>query len=88
LCTQKGDEIMAGHKVYRCIVEAVKRVKLKEPFTKDDFRKACPNFAERTYNNFLGKHSVGNLEGNSELFEEVSPKKFKLVRPIKYGLDS
>lgn len=78
---------MAGHKVYSCIVESVKRGKLKEPFTRDDFRKACPNFSEGTYNAFLDKHRVGNPGGNSELFEKVSPGKFKLVRPLKYGLD-
>lgn len=78
---------MAGHKVYSCIVRAVRSGKLKEPFTKDDFRMACPNFGEGTYNAFLDKHRVGNPGGNSELFERVSPGKFKLVRPFKYGID-
>ncbi|MEA2033219.1 MAG: hypothetical protein U9N41_06515 [Euryarchaeota archaeon] len=78
---------MAGHKIYRCIVEEVKSGTLKEPFTKDDFRTACPKFGEGTYNAFLDKHRVGNPGGNSELFERVSPGKFKLVRPFKYGFD-
>ena len=77
---------MAGHKVYSCIVRAVKSGKLKEPFTKDDFRNACPNFGEGTYHAFLAKHRVGNPGGNSELFEWVFLGKFKLVRPFKYGL--
>lgn len=78
---------MAGYKVYRCIVEAVKRGKLKEPFTRDAFRKACPNFGEGTYRAFLDKHRVGNPGKNSELFEKVPSGEFILVRPLKYGLD-
>lgn len=35
-----------AHKVYSCIVKAVKSGILREPFTKDDFRNACPNFGE------------------------------------------
>jgi len=76
---------MAGHEVYSCIVRAVKSGKLKEPFTKEDFRHACPNFGEGTYEAFLYKHRAGNPGGNSELFERVS--QFNLVRPFKYGLD-
>ena len=75
-----------GHKVYSCIVKAIKNGKLKEPFTKVDFRSVCPNFGVGTYNAFLDKHRVGNPGGQSELFEKVSPGKFKLVRPFKYGL--
>ena len=75
------------HRIYRSIVNAVKTRRLKEPFTRDDFRKSCPGFGEGTYNAFLYKHRKGNLGGNSELFELVSPGKFKLIRPIKYGLD-
>lgn len=78
---------MAGHKVYRCIVEAVKSGILEEPFTKYDFRNACPNLGEGTYNAFLDKHRVGNPGGNSELFEKIAPGRFKLVRPAKYGFD-
>jgi hypothetical protein len=79
---------MAEHKVYRCIVEAVRGGKLEEPFTRDDFRKGCPNFGEGTYNAFLDKHSLRNPGGESELFERVAPGRFRLLRPIKYGLDS
>lgn len=79
---------MAGYKVYGCIVKAVKSDKLREPFTKIDFAKTCPNFGEGTYVAFLDKHRVGNPGGNSELFEKVAPGKFKLVRPFKYGFDS
>jgi len=38
------------------------------------------------YNAFLDKHAVGNPGGNSELFIRVTPGKFKLLRPIKYGV--
>lgn len=78
---------MAAHRVYACIVRAVSIGKLKEPFARDDFRKACPGFGEGTYRAFLHKHRVGNPGGNSELFERVSPGRFKLVRPYEYGLD-
>ncbi len=77
---------MAGHKVYNSIVEAIRTGKLKEPFTSDDFRKACRGFAEGTYKVFLNKHRVGNPGGNSELFLRVVSGKFKLQRPFKYGL--
>ena len=78
---------MPSHKIYSSIVEAVQNGKLEESFTKDDFRKACPDFTEGTYNVFLKKHRVGNPGGNTELFKEVSPGKFELVKPFKYGLD-
>ena len=78
---------MREHEVYRAIVKAVKEGRLKEPFTKEDFRRACLGFAEGTYNAFLWKHRVGNLGGNTELFELVKPGKFRLVRPFKYGLE-
>jgi hypothetical protein len=78
--------IMAGHKVYRSIIEVVRANKLREPFTVTDFRRACPGLGEGTYQAFLNKHRVGNPGGNSELFIRVSPGKFKLLRPFKYGL--
>lgn len=78
---------MSSHKIYLSIVDAVKNGKLEEPFNKDDFRTACPDFAEGTYNVFLKKHRVGNPGGNTELFKELSPGKFELVKPLKYGLD-
>ncbi len=78
---------MSGHKVYRSIIEAIKQGKLSEPFTNDDFRNARLGLCEGTYNAFLHKHRVDNPGGNSELFTKVGPSQFKLVRPIKYGLN-
>ena len=43
-------------------------------------------FAAVIFNNFIPRARVGNKEGESELLRKVSPGKFKLVRPIKYGL--
>ena len=74
------------HRVYRAIVEAWKRKRLREPFTKDDFREACPGFGDGTYNAFLHKHRRGNPAGTSELFELVAPGRFRLLRPLRYGL--
>ena len=72
--------------MYKSIVEAVKSGRLDEPFTRDDFRRACPGFGEGTYTAFLSKHRVGNQGGNSELFVKVSLGLFKLSRPLKYDL--
>jgi len=77
---------MAKHRVYRAIAEAVKDGKLKEPFSKEDFRSACPDFGEGTYTAFLYKHREGNPGGVSELFEQVYKGHFRLLRPLKYGL--
>jgi hypothetical protein len=74
------------HEVYSAIIKAVKIGSLQEPFSKKDFKRACPDFGEGTYNAFLWKHQLGNSESQSELFIKVAPGKFKLVRPIKYGL--
>jgi hypothetical protein len=77
---------MPKHEVYKCIVRAVKSGELKEPFSTGDFQKACPGFGIGTYRAFLYKHSVGNSK-TTELFAKVSPGKFKLVRPLRYGID-
>jgi hypothetical protein len=77
---------MGRHEVYACIIKAVKAGSLTEPFSKEDFRNACPGFGEGTYNAFLWKHTVGNPKKRAELFIKVLPGKFKLVRPFKYGL--
>ena len=77
---------MANHMVYSAIVEAVKKEKLKEPFTQDDFRRACPGLGEGTYQAFLYKHRKGNPGGQSELFDHVEPGKFRLLHPYRYGL--
>jgi len=78
---------MANHAVYRAIVSAVTDGTLSEPFTKGEFRTACPGFGGGTYNAFLDKHSLGNPGRATELFDRVAPNSFKLLRPLKYGLD-
>lgn len=77
---------MAGHQVYPAVVSAVRSGALVEPFGPQDFRRACPGFGEGTYNAFLHKHRLGNPGGASELFELVSPGKFKRLRAIRYYL--
>jgi len=66
--------------VYARIVDAVRNGRLQEPFTKKDFKRACPGLGKGTYNAFLWKHRVGNPGKKTELFIKVSPGKFKLVR--------
>jgi hypothetical protein len=77
---------MTRHRVYAAIVSAVRSGTLVEPFTQANFRRACPGFGNGTYQAFLYKHRLGNPGGNSELFELVSPGRFKLLWPIRYGL--
>ena len=77
---------MSQHKVYASIVSAVREGRLREPFTPADFRRACPGLGGGTYQAFLHKHRLGNPSGTSELFELVGPGKFRLLRPIRYGL--
>jgi hypothetical protein len=74
-----------AHRVYREIVLAIQSGRLIEPFSKVDFRRACPGFGEGTYNAFLYKHRKGNPGNESELFEKVAPDKFVCIRPFKYG---
>lgn len=73
------------HRVYSSIVRAVLTGKLKEPFTVEDFKKACPSFAEATYRSFLHNHTKNNPGGNSEVFERVTLGKFVCMRLLKYG---
>jgi hypothetical protein len=65
--------------VYKSITEAIRRRKLKEPFTSYDFKEACPGWADGTYNAFLWKHRLGNPGGYAEYFQKISPGKFKLI---------
>ena len=75
-----------AHMVYSSIVKAVRSGQLTEPFTKDDFRNACPGLAMGTYAAFLDKHRKGNPGHNSELFERQTPGRFTCIRPFRYGL--
>ncbi len=77
---------MGNHIVYRTIVRSVKNGKLKEPFSANDVMKACPKLKPSTCMTILNKHRKSNPSKTSELFVRVSPGKFKLIRPIKYGL--
>jgi hypothetical protein len=77
---------MASHEVYEAIVSAVRSGQLEEPFSQMGFRRACPGFREGTYKAFLYKHRLGNRGGDTELFELVQPGRFRLLRPIRYGL--
>jgi hypothetical protein len=75
-----------AHEVYRAIVGAIRTEVLREPFSKENFRAACPGFGDGTYNAFLDEHRRGNQGGNPELFERVSPGQFKCLRPFRYGI--
>lgn len=75
-----------AHRVYSAIVSAVRNRTLPEPFSRAEFRHACPGLGAGTYQAFLDKHRVENSGDATELFRRVSPGKFVCVRPFKYGL--
>lgn len=75
-----------AHRVYGAIVAAVRSGRLTEPFSKADFKSACPGFGAGTYQAFLDKHRAGNPGRNSELFARVKPGYFSCIRPFRYGL--
>ena len=68
-----------GDKFMRCVRAAVDSEKLKEPFSASDVKKACPDFADHTYSNFLPKHRKGNPGGYTEYFERVAPGLYILI---------
>jgi len=74
------------HRVYETIVKKVKSGRLKEPFSSDDLKRTCPEIKETTCRSFLSQHRRGNPRRNNELFQKVNPGRFKLIRPLKYGL--
>lgn len=75
-----------AHMVYEAIVKAVKSGRLREPFSKEDFRATCPSLGAGTYQAFLWKHRRGNNGQTSELFDLVSPGRFECLRPFLYNL--
>ena len=75
-----------AHLVYETVVAAVRAGRLREPFSKDDFRAACAGLGNGTYNAFLWKHRQDNPGQTSELFALASPGRFKCLRPFRYGL--
>ena len=72
------------HKVYIAIVKAIEGGRLKEPFSNNDFRNACPEFKGGYKMHFYGNTEKGITKGVSELFELLGPNMFRLIRPIKY----
>ncbi len=59
------------------IFEAVNSRRLAEPFGPSDVQRACPGWADKTYQVFLPKHAVGNGR-TTELFIRVAAGKYKL----------
>jgi hypothetical protein len=59
------------------IYNAVKAGRLAEPFNAAMVKRACPGWAEKTYNVFLSKHAVGN-GATTELFVRVSLGLYRL----------
>jgi hypothetical protein len=65
--------------VYAAVLEG----RLREPFTLDDLRRACPGWPESVYQGFLPQHSIGNRGGKPELFERVGFGLYRLNRPSR-----
>ena len=64
------------------IFAAVRGGRLKEPFGPDDVRRACPDWALRSYTVFLSKHAVGNPSKTTELFERVAPSRYRTLSEL------
>ena len=58
---------------------AVRDGRLQEPFRARDVKRACPGFADKTFNVFLPKHRRGNPGGNTELFKRVDRGLYRLL---------
>ncbi len=64
----------------KCIIEAVEKGKLKEPFSEEDVMKACPGYAKPTYRSSLVHHRKGNPINQPEYFEINEKGKFTLIK--------
>jgi hypothetical protein len=60
------------------IYAAVRSGRLREPFTPDMVRSACPGWSDHTYGVFLPKHAEGNPGSNAVLFVRVAPGQYCL----------
>jgi hypothetical protein len=61
------------------IYEAVRTGQLREPFSPDDVRRACPGWAPKTYRVFLAEHRIGNPGKMTELFERVARGRYRTL---------
>ena len=68
-----------GRRFINDIRRAVHGGKLGKQFRAADVRRTCPGWNEGTYSNFLPKHRVGNLGGNTELFVQHEDGSYSLV---------
>jgi hypothetical protein len=59
------------------IYGAVKSKRLSQPFNAAMVKRACPGWANKTYNVFLSKHAVGN-GATTELFVRVAAGLYRL----------
>jgi hypothetical protein len=77
-------EVLEGNTMRKnlvsCIIGAVEKGKLKEPFDAEDVKKVCPGFALPTYKSTLVHHRKGNPIKQSEHFERNDAGKYTLVR--------
>ena len=64
------------------IYAAVQTGRLKEPFGPHDVRLACPGWARATYSVFLTKHRVGNPGGTTELFQRITPGRYRTLTKL------
>ncbi len=63
-----------------CIIAAVEKGKLKEPFNAEDVKGVCPGFAGETYKNTLVHHRKGNPIKQPEYFERNDSGKYTLIK--------
>ncbi len=66
-------------KIIKEIRDAITDGKIRNPFTKEEWKRACPGWADATYNVFLLKHRVCNPGGYTEYFEQLPNRLWKLI---------
>ena len=74
---------MRKSKIIESIKVALKEKRLPERFNPYDFKRACPEFAEKTYHVFLPKHRVGNPGGYTEYFEQHLDGSYSLLSKFR-----
>lgn len=63
--------------MFNCIKNAVKKGKLKQPFSAREAMTVCPKW-KKSWSTFLPKHRAGNPGGNTEYFILIYKGKYRI----------
>ena len=61
---------------------AVRSGRLRQPFSTETVKRACPGWSDGTYRNFFNRHRVGNPGGMAELFVRRAWNRFEITDSI------